>query len=192
MLKSLLVMTVVAVAPFTVQVQAVEHPIGRAGALVRYCDADVTVRDKDGKLVVVAMAKGWTVVTARPVPLDAVRPGDFVATINRNVDATTGRASELRLFEPGYRPEVGTHDMPLPGTSITHGTVVKARKSQAGLELDVTYPGGGRRIQVPADIQPIAYDVHPRDFAKPGVSVSAVTRRDADGVWRAGRIMIQP
>ena len=192
MLKSLLLAGVLIAAPLAVQAQAVEHPIGHSGPLVSSSDGDVIVREKDGEAVVVAMSPGWTVVTAREIPLDAIKPGDFVATINADVDASTGRATELRLFEPGYRPEVGTHAMPQPATSITHGTVAAVRKTDAGLTLEVAYSGGGRRIDVPAAIKPIAYDVHPRDFAKPGMSVSAVTRRDADGVWRAGRIMVQP
>ncbi len=192
MLKSLLLAGVLTAAPFVAQAQAVEHPIGHSGALVAYTDADVTVREKDDKVVVVAMSPGWTVVTAREIPLDAIKAGDFVATINTDIDAATGRATELRLFEPGYRPEVGTHAMPQPATSITHGTVAAVRKTDTGLSLDVTYPGGARRIDVPAAVKPIAYDGHPRDFAKPGANVSAVTRRDADGVWRAGRITVQP
>jgi urease gamma subunit len=194
MFKQLMLVAVLAVAPLAVhaQAKAVEHPQGHTGALVSYSDADVTVREKDGQTVVVAMTSGWTVATARAIRIDAIRPGDFVATINADIDAGSGRANELRLFEPGYRPELGTHAMPQPETSITHGTVSAVRKMATGLQLDVVYPEGSRLIQVPSTVKPIAYDLQARDFAQPGMTVTAVTRRDADGVWRAGRIVAQP
>jgi hypothetical protein len=196
MLKAFLLAGPLAVVSLLVstagQAQPVEHPIGHAGALVSYSDADVTLRDKEGKDVVVAMTPGWTVVTARKVAPDTIKAGDFVATINTDLGPEAGRATELRLFEPGYRPELGTHAMPQPATSITHGTVILVRKAKAGLELEVGYPGGTRRIEVPAAIAPIGYEVHDRLFAQPGMQATAVTRRDTDGVWRAGRIMLQP
>jgi ribosomal protein S11 len=72
--------------------------------LLAYTDDSVTLKDKDGKEVVVAMTPGWTVSRPRSLPATAVKPGDFVATANKVVDEHTGQAVELRIMEPGYRP----------------------------------------------------------------------------------------
>jgi hypothetical protein len=114
---------------------------GRIGA---YTDDSVTLKDKEGREVVVAMTPGWTVSKPRSLPSTAVKPGDFVATANKVVDEHTGQAVELRIMEPGYRPEYGTHLMAQSGNAMTHGTVGSARQTAAGVELEVGYPGGWR------------------------------------------------
>jgi hypothetical protein len=174
------------------QAQVPESPRGYTGAVVSTGEEAVVLRLKDDSVVTVGMTKGWTAGTSRIVTVDAVKPGDFVATINTNVDAGIGKANELRIFEPGYRPEVGTHAMPTPNTSITHGTVKESRAAAAGTELDIVYPDGQRRIIVPTGLKVIAYDLRDRSLAKPGVTVTAVTRRGADDVWRAGRLLVVP
>ena len=171
--------------------QVPESPVGYTGSLVSAGDDNVVLTMKDGKTVTVAMTKGWTVGTARSVKVDAVKRDDFIATINVDIDAGSGRANELRIFEPGYRPEIGTHAMPQPHTSITHGTVSTTTPTpDGGRELLITYPNGSRRVMVGPDVKVTAYDLQPRSLAKPGSMVNAITRKDADGVPRAGRLLM--
>jgi hypothetical protein len=167
-------------------------PTGFSGALVEYSDASVTLKDKDGKVVTVAMTPGWFVSSARTLNSDAIKPGSFVATANTNVDANTGKSTELRIMEPNYRPEEGTHLMQQENVSMTHGTVKTATKSAAGVELEVVYAGGSRHLIVAPEVKVTGYDVHPRSVLKPGVKVGAVARKDVDGVLRAGRLNIDP
>jgi hypothetical protein len=165
-------------------------PVGHAGALVAYGDDSVTLKDKEGREVVIAMTHGWTVSRPRSLPATAVKAGDFVATANKPLDERTGQAVELRIMEPGYRPEYGTHMMAQSGNAMTHGTVSAARQTAAGVELDVDYPGGGRRLIVPADMKITDYELLERDVLKPGTRVSAVVRKGEDGVPRAGRLTL--
>jgi hypothetical protein len=165
-------------------------PVGHAGVLVAYTDDSVTLKDTEGREVVVAMTPGWTVSRPRSLPATAVKPGDFVATANKVVDEHTGQAVELRIMEPGYRPEYGTHIMAQSGNAMTHGTVGSARRTAAGVELDVGYPGGGRRLILPADMQVTDYELLGRGVLKPGIRVSAVVRKGEDGVARAGRLTL--
>jgi ribosomal protein S11 len=165
-------------------------PVGHAGALVAYTDDSVTLKDKEGREVVVAMTPGWTVSRPRSLPAAAVKPGDFVAAANKVVDEHTGQAVELRIMEPGYRPEYGTHIMAQSGNAMTHGTVGSARPTAAGVELEVGYPGGGRRLILPAGMQVTDYELLGRGVLKPGTRVSAVVREGEDGVARAGRLTL--
>jgi hypothetical protein len=165
-------------------------PVGYTGALVAYTDDSVTLKDKEGRDVVVAMTPGWTVSRPRSLPATAVKPGDFVATANKVVDEHTGQAVELRIMEPGYRPEYGTHIMAQSGNAMTHGTVGSARQTAAFIELEVGYPGGGRRLLLPADMKVTDYELLGREVLTPGTRVSAVVRKGGDGVGRAGRLTL--
>jgi hypothetical protein len=168
----------------------VVDPIGHTGAVISFTEDSVTMKESDGKVVTVALTQGWTVVTARKSSADAIKPGDFVATANTNMDADSGKSTEVRIFEPGYEPEHGTHPIGRPNTSMTHGKVLASMKMAEGQMLDVTYPGGVRHLIVPPDVTVTGFDVHDRTWVKAGVTVTAVTRQDPDKVWRAGRLQI--
>ena len=176
----------------TAQLQTQAPPVGYSGELVAFTDDSVTLTDKDGKAVVVAMTRGWTVSRPRSVAATALKSGDFVATANRPVDEHTGTATELRILEPGYRPEYGTHMMAQTTTAMTHGTVAAASRTQVGLELEVTYPGGSRHLIVPNDVKITNYELLSRDVLKPGTKIGAVARKGEDGVLRAGRVTLPP
>ena len=170
--------------------QVPEAPVGYSGALIEYSQDSVTLKDKEGHVTTVALTPGWTVSTARHLSSEAIKPGSFIATANTNVDANTGQSTELRIFEPGYKPEEGTHAMPQPNTSMTHGTVKTATSGAAGLDLEVVYPNGSRHIIVPPAVKVTGYDLHDRSTLKPGVIVTAITRKGSDGVPRAGRLVM--
>ncbi|MCS0631158.1 hypothetical protein NX786_17635 [Telluria mixta] len=170
------------------QVQA--PPTGFSGELVSYTDDSVTLTDKDGRQVVVAMTPGWSVSRPRSLPATALKPGDFVATANKVVDERTGQSTELRIMEPGYRPEYGTHLMARSGTAMTHGTVGNVRQTAAGVELDVAYPGGARHLILADGMTITGYEPLARGVLKPGTRVSAVVRKGEDGIPRAGRLTL--
>jgi hypothetical protein len=175
--------------PVATLAQAPPPPTGFSGTLVSFGDDSVTLKDKDGKTVVLQMMPGWTVSVARVGDAGAIQPGNFVRTANAPLDDESGKSTELRVLEPGYRPEEGTHGM--GGANImTHGTVASAARTDAGVELQVTYPGGSRRIVIPSDVTVTFFDLQDRSTLKPGVSVSGVTRKGPDGVPVAGRLVL--
>jgi hypothetical protein len=164
-------------------------PHGFSGSVVSVVGDAVTLKDKDGKTFVVQMTPGWTVSVVRKVDAAAIKAGNFVATQNVPVDAGTGKSTEVRILEPGYRPEEGTHAVsPTNANMMTHGTVKSARKTSDGVELDVTYPGGSRHLLVPASAPVTISDPLDRSVLKPGVAVGGVTRTGPDGVERASRL----
>src|ERR1700749_5265881 len=100
-------------------------PTGAPPAFTRYAGtvtavaADhLTVRDKDGKTSDVPLARTWTAVATRPVDIEAIKPGSFVATANTNIDANTGKSIELRIFEPGQKLGEGSRPMAQPNTTM--------------------------------------------------------------------------
>jgi hypothetical protein len=171
-----------------------QPPKGVAGAIASVGDTAVELRQKDGTLVTVPMTKGWTLSYAEMAGADQVQVGQFIGSANNPVDDTHGKARELRVFEPGYQPEYGTHTVNAPntpsGTMMTHGFVFGAQRSEGGVQLQVAYPGGCRMIELAGDLKVSISVLLERSAAKPGVMVSAVMRPGPDGVYRASRLTL--
>lgn len=167
-----------------------EPPRGVAGVVVSVSDTEAVLKRPDGSNVVVPMTRGWTYSKMRRTTSAEIKPGDFIGSRNENLSTEGGRAAEVRIFEPGYRPEEGTHLVALPSTSMTHGDVRSAAAGADGRELLVTYSGGTRKIVVPANVEVTAFDLQDRSSLKPGTAVSGVTRRGPDNVWRASRLVL--
>lgn len=165
-------------------------PVRITGVVTAATDDSVTVKADDGKVTVVPLAPAWTVVVARPVDIEAIKPGSFVATANANIDATSGKSIELRIFEPGNRGGEGSRPMNQPGVTMTNATVQTVTKGPGGRELDVTYPGGTRHIVVPPDVKVIGNFPTTRDRVKPGATVTLAAVKGEDGVARAARVTV--
>jgi hypothetical protein len=161
-----------------------------AGTVTVVAADHLTVRDKDGKTIDVPLATTWTAFVARPVDIDSIKPGSFVATTNTNIDADTGKSTELRLFEPGNRGGEGSNPMAQPNTTMTNATVQTVSKGAQGRELVVAYPGGTRHIIVPPEVKVIGTFPVDRDSIKPGEEITAFGVKGADGVARATRVQV--
>ena len=157
--------------------QAPMPPQPFSGTLISVDGDAVTLQDKDGKKSVLQMTTGWTVSVNRVADADAIKPGDFVATTNIPLDDKTGKSTELRILEPGYRPEQGTHAVsPSNPNMMTHGTVKSATRTAEGVQLEVIYPNGSRYIVVPPSAPITLSDPLARSVLKPGVAISGITR----------------
>lgn len=169
-------------------------PKGVAGAIVSINETSVDLRQKDGTLAHVAMTPGWTLSYAKEATAGGVHVGQFIASANLGLAPGRGRATEVRVFEPGYQPEYGTHQVGAPntppGTAMTHGFVFGTRDTGGATELSVHYPEGCRVIEVPRDVKVTGFVTLERSRAVPGTAVSAVMRAGEDGVMRAGRLTL--
>ncbi len=192
MRRALTLAALLLAAPLPAQT-APAPPQGISGTVVSVDDDSVVLRQKDGSNATVAMTKGWTVSRPRKATVDELRLGDFVASASKDAGEGRGTANEMRIMEPGYRPEYGTHR--LAGTqdvSMSHGFVFGIAKTAAGTEVTVAYPDGRRAIVVPGGMAITVSDLLPRSAAAPGVAFSGVTRPGADGVRRASRLTLAP
>lgn len=172
--------------------QVPEPPRGVSGTVVSVGDESVVLKQKDGTAITVAMAKGWTVSRPRKGAIDELRLGDFVGSANVDQAPGVGMADELRVFEPGYRPEYGTHPINATGTSMTHGFVFSIASIEGATKVEVAYPDGRRTVILPAGLTPTISDLLPRSAAAPGTEVTGVTRMGKDGVRRAARLTLRP
>jgi hypothetical protein len=193
MFKSLAIVAALIVLPAVALAQAPAGPPAftrYAGVVTAVAEDSITLKDKDGMTVTVPLTRTWTVIATRPVDIEAIKPGSFVATANTNLDTGSGKSIELRIFEPGNKGGEGSRPMAQPNTTMTNATVTAVTKGAGGRELDVSYPGGTRHIIVPPDVQVIGNFPVDRDHVKPGVTVTALATKGEDGVARAARLTI--
>lgn len=192
-MKPLVIAALVCALASPALAQAVPEPISVNGVLVAYTDTTVTITPAGGAPSTVAMKPDWFVSLPQRVGIETLKTGDFVATANLDVAPNRGRATELRIMEPGFRPEVGTHPTARrPGTMMTHATVASVTANGEGHLLVLTAPDGPREVLAPTGVPVTGYTVKARATLKPGDKVNAVTRLDPDGVWRAGRLLLVP
>ena len=161
-----------------------------AGTVTAVAADHLTIKERDGKITEVPLSPTWTAVATRPVDIESIKPGSFVATANTNIDADTGKSIELRIFEPGNKGGEGSRPMQQPNTTMTNATVQTVTKGAQGRELVVAYPGGTRHIIVPPEVQVIGNFPIDRDSIKPGDEISAFGVKGDDGVARAARVQV--
>ena len=165
-------------------------PVRLAGTVSAISAYSLTVKAKDGTETKLGLAKGWTLVTTKEVPQDAIKPGGFVATANLNQADGVGKSIEIRLFEPGSHLGEGSRPMAAPNTTMTNANVTKVEKTANGLEIDVAFPGGSRHIIVPPDMKVIASIPTDPSALKAGATVNAVATRDPDGSLKVARVQM--
>jgi hypothetical protein len=165
-------------------------PVRVTGVFTAMSAGSLSIKDADGRVTVFTLPSTYTVVHTHPVDIEAIKPGSFVATANTNIDATTGKSIELRIFEPGSHLGEGSRPMAQPNTTMTNATVQTVTKGAGGRELDVAYPGGTRHIIVPPEVKVIGtFPGDPADL-KPGVTVNLFAPRGPDGAPIATRVSI--
>jgi hypothetical protein len=193
MKRALVLSAALLAAPVLALAQAPAAPpafIRAAGVVTAVGDDSVTLKAADGAVTVVPLARTWTVIATRPVDIDSIKPGSFVATANTNIDTASGKSIELRIFEPGSKLGEGSRPMAQPNTTMTNATVTTVTKGAGGRELDVAYPGGTRHIVVPPDVQVIGNFPVARDRVKPGANITVLLVKGDDGVARGTRVTV--
>lgn len=75
---------------------------------------------------------------------------------------------------------------------MAHASVKSVSRTSNGVEIDVVWHDGSRRIIVPDNASVIVSDPFDRSILKPGQLVTGVTRPGADSILRAGRLQLAP
>ncbi|MFZ2029770.1 MAG: hypothetical protein WAU68_05650 [Vitreimonas sp.] len=122
-----------------------------AGTVTAVSATQLTVQAADGTASTVGFAPGWLLVIGHPIAASDIHVGDFVATANANIDDTSGRSVELRVFPPGVHLAEGSRPM-ADGNTMTNGTVGEVTNVSGGRQMIVRYQGGQRTITLPSNI----------------------------------------
>jgi hypothetical protein len=161
------------------------------GTVVSLEGSKLVVHAKDGKDVSIMLADKFGAIGVVKASMADIKPGAFIGTATTDEPNDLLRSLEVVVF-PEAMKGVGEGHFPwdLPGSSkMTNATVSLAVDGVKGQTVTVTYKGGEKKIEIPADIPIVtlvpatAADIHPGD------PVFVPGDRDADGAIHAGAVI---
>jgi hypothetical protein len=156
------------------------------GEVTALSATSISVRGDDGQTTTLPLAPDYMLVIGHVIQASDIKPGDFVATANINVDDTSGRSVELRVFPPGVHMGEGSYSMAAPNTTMTNATVAEVTDAADGRVLTVRYPGGERHITLPSTVTVVGQTLADHAQLHVGAHVRGFARANAQGVLTTG------
>lgn len=161
------------------------------------------VRTTGGEAVVIQLAERVRVLQERRVTLAAVMPGVFVGTTSEPQADGSLRAVLIRIFPEalrgigeGHRPmntpahstmtNATVSQLAVAGSTMTNATVSMATASA----MTLTYKGGKRVIQIPADVPVVQDELGTTELLVPGAHVTVTATEDEAGNLGTERITV--
>ena len=161
------------------------------GAVVSLDGAKLVVHPKEGADVTINLADKFRVVQVVKSSLDEIKPGTFIGTATTTKPDSTLRSVEVVVFPEAMKGTgEGHYPWDLPGSSMmTNATVSNAVKGVEGQTVTVTYKGGEKKIEIPADVPVVTLVPATAADIKPGEPVFVPGQREADGSIHAGAVV---
>ncbi len=153
--------------------------------------AGITLKGNDGTETRITIGPNVTWLGARPVGREEIKPGKTAVTGARIQPDGTQRSYGFRLIEPGspvFGP--GGGPAPLPGATVTSGTVTKVTRTAAGDEIDLAYDGGTRHVLLPAEVQAVSSFSADRTLLKVGGLIHALVAGEPNKAVNADEIVV--
>jgi len=120
-----------------------------------------------------------------------IRQGTFIGTATATQPDSTLRSVEVVVFPESMKGTAeGHYPWDLPGSSMmTNATVSNAVKGVDGQTVTVTYKGGEKKIDIPANVPVVALVPSSAADIQAGQAVFVPGQRQADGSIHAGAVL---
>jgi hypothetical protein len=190
--RSLLGATIVAaVLPTLPQLARAQKPRTARirGTITAISDSRITVKERNGDTIDVAIAPDVRLTEVYPVTLADVKPGTFVGVGGMPQPDGSQRAIAVVLFPEAMRG-TGEGHYPfdfLPQSTMTNATVADVASASDGHRLELKYKDGQQTIVVPPDAPVVSLRPGDRGMLHVGSGVS-MTVQEMDGKPVATRI----
>jgi hypothetical protein len=161
---------------------AAPRPVRLRGTLEALSDGRLTLRERSGERIELALATNQTVTEVFPVTLAEVRPGTFVGVGGMPQADGSQRAIAVLLFPQAMRG-TGEGHYPfdfLPQNTMTNATVADVVASGDGGRLQLRYKDGEKAIVVPPEAPVFSLRPGDRTLLAVGNRVS-LTAQEIDG-----------
>ena len=166
-------------------------PVRVRGFVVSLDGSKLVVRAKDGSDVTVNLNDNFATLAVVKSSMAEIKEGTFIGTATVTQPDSTLRSLEvvvfpenLRGFGEGHYPwDLGSKSM------MTNATVANAVRGVDGQTVTVTYKGGEKKIDVPANVPVVAVVPATKADIMPGAPVFVPTERQADGSLRSGAVL---
>src|ERR1700744_363827 len=168
-------------------------PVRVRGTVVSIDGNKLVVHPKSGDDITVMLNDNFGAVAVVKASMADIKEGTFIGTATVTQPDSSLKSEEVVVFpdkmrgtgEGHYPWDLGSKSM------MTNATVSNAVKGVDGQTITVTYKGGEKKIDVPANV-PVVTLVPGADKAaiKPGVIVGVPTQKQAAGMLKAGAVLL--
>jgi hypothetical protein len=167
-------------------------PVRVRGTVVSLDGSKLVVHPKTGDDITVMLSDNYAAIAVVKASMADIKEGTFIGTATVTQPDSSLRSLEVVVFpdkmrgtgEGHYPWDLGTKSM------MTNATVSNAVKGVDGQSITVSYKGGEKKIDVPADV-PVVTLVPGADKAdiKPGAIVFVPTQKQEDGSLHGGAVL---
>jgi hypothetical protein len=166
-------------------------PVRVRGTVVSLDGSKLVVHAKDGKDVSVSLADNFAALAVVKSSMADIKEGTFIGTATVTQPDTTLRSVEVVVFPDSLRGTAeGHYPWDLGASSMmTNATVANAVKAVDGQTVTVTYKGGEKKIDIPANVPVVALVPASKDDIAPGAIVFVPTERQSDGSLHSGAVL---
>ena len=161
------------------------------GTVVSLEGSKLVVHPKDGSDVTISLADNFAALAVVKSSMADIKEGSFIGTATVTQPNTTLRSVEVVVFADDLRGTAeGHYPWDLGSKSMmTNATVVNAVKGVDGQKVTVTYKGGEKKIDVPANVPVVAVVKGNKAEIASGANVFVPTERQPDGSLRGGAVL---
>ena len=161
------------------------------GSVVSLDGSKLVVHAKDGKDVTVNLADNFASLAVVKASMADIKEGTFIGTATVTQPDSTLRSLEVVVFPDKMRGAgEGHYPWDLGSSSMmTNATVANAVKGVEGQTVTVTYKGGEKKIDIPANVPVVALVPATKEEIKPGAVVFVPTQRQPDGSLNGGAVL---
>jgi hypothetical protein len=168
-------------------------PVRVRGTVVSLEGSKLVVHAKDGSDVTVNLADNYAALAVVKSSMADIKEGTFIGTATVTQPDSSLKSLEVVVFPDKMRGTGEGHypwDLGGSKSMMTNATVSNAVKGVDGQTITVTYKGGEKKIDVPANV-PVVTLVPGADKAeiKPGAIVFVPTQKQEDGSLHGGAVL---
>lgn len=171
-------------------VKGQETNVGIRGTIENFDSKGLVVKGPKGREVPVALDGNTAVFMSQPSSLDAIKPGDYVASAAVKGADGKLRSKELRIFPEALRGiGEGQRPMKAPDTLMTNASVSEVVAAPEGQVVKVKYKDGTAELIVGPEVPITALVASDASALKLGAKVFILATKASDGTFTAQRIM---
>ena len=176
----------------TTTVAMAQTPVRVRGSVTELSGRTLKVKSREGSVVELKLADGYTVTGVVKAALADIKPGAFVGAAALKQPDGTFRAQEVLIFPESARGTGEGHrpwDL-TPDSTMTNATVDAIVEKVDGPVLTLKYPNGQASIVVPRDVPIVTFSSGDPGLLRPGAAVFIPATKNADGTLTTNRILV--
>lgn len=162
------------------------------GSIVSFSGETLKVNTREGEIVDVALAEGWSLSSVASAAVSDIKTGDFVGVASIPNENGSDGALAVLIFPPEMRGTAeGSFGWDLqPNSTMTNATVADAVTNVDGRTVTVSYFGEEKVLEIPDGTPIVTYAPATEADLIPGAIVFILAQQGADGAIFAGQVVV--